>query len=92
MPNDPDLLQFLAHSERRVKNLLDASKKMRNLRNVKFIEAAADLESKFPGSKVHFYGTKIMNLGHEKSHLNIFIDVGKTILNVFFNCNIIVII
>lgn len=74
MHNEGDLLDFLYKSENRVGRLLTASKKMKSV--VKFEEAAADLESKIIGSKVHFYGTRFMKLGHERSHVNIFIDVG----------------
>lgn len=74
MPNEEDLLDFLYNSEIRIGRLLRASRKMSD--EVKFKDAADDLESKFIGSKAHFYGTRFQRLGHEKSHLNIFIDVG----------------
>lgn len=77
MPNDTMLLNFLAKSEDRVGRLLRNSAKMKKNVDVKFRELKVDLEKKFPGSKVYFYGTRKMNLGHERSHLNIFIDVGK---------------
>jgi len=51
------------------------------MRNVeKFNKLRDELEKQFPGSKAYFYGTRIMNLGHERSHLNIFIDVDESYL------------
>jgi len=76
MQNEASLLTFLANSRVRVGRLLKTSAKMRNMK--KFQELQVDLESKFPGSKVYFYGTRIMQLGHERSHLNIFIDVDNS--------------
>lgn len=75
MPNDEYLLRFLNKSEERVGRLLKFAANVK--RDGKFQKAAEDLQSKFEGAKVHFYGTRMMQLGHNKSHLNIFLEVGK---------------
>lgn len=75
MPNDENLLKFLEKSSVRVGRLLRNAKAMKNGVG-KFQNVAEDLESLIKGSKVHFYGTRAMQLGHEKSHLNIFLEVG----------------
>lgn len=76
MPNDEDLLEFLEKSNDRVGRRLINARKMKNEIG-RFRKIAEELESQIEGSKVHFYGTRSMQLGHEKSHLNIFLEVGE---------------
>jgi hypothetical protein len=70
-----DMVDFLERSEKRVSELVQRASRMRNTSH--YADAVADLESKVPDSKVHFYGTRVMQLGHEKSHVNLFLEVGK---------------
>lgn len=76
MPSDGELLKFFGRRKVQVPNL---ARKAQRLRNVEvFQKAAEDLELQIVGSKIYFYGTKRMQLGHEKSHLNMFVDVGES--------------
>lgn len=74
MPSDESLLAFLENKDRRVPKLATSAKML--MKTDKFCEGVADLESKFPGSKCYFFGTRPMKLGHPKSHLNLFLDLG----------------
>lgn len=75
MYNEEGLRTFLNNSDKRISNMLDRSSKMRYTSY--FEDAAKDLESKVKDSKIHFYGTRIFMCGHEKSHLNMFMEVGE---------------
>lgn len=74
MPNDDFLLSFLEKREARIGRLL---RKASELKTAKFDDVKEELKSHIEGSEVYFYGTKMMGLGHEKSHLNIFLEVGE---------------
>lgn len=86
MYNEESMKQFLKKSSSRVTDLAWQASKMRN--TAYFEDAAKDLESKVPDSKVYFYGTRVMQLGHPKSHLNIFLEIGE---NFFLKLNFLVI-
>lgn len=77
--NDHGLLEFYNDRDKRVGRLLkDAKNLWRGIG--KFEDLALLLESKVGSqAKCHFYGTRFMQLGHVKSHLNIFLEVGKTL-------------
>jgi hypothetical protein len=77
MYNEGNLRAFLKKSDARISVLLDQAAKMRN--TAYFAKAAEDLESKVEDSKVHFYGSRVMQLGHNKSHVNMFMEVGEEI-------------
>lgn len=76
MPDDESLLRFLGHSNKRVGSLLSRARRMREGYK-QFDDIVEDLKSQIEGSTVHFYGTRKMQLGHEKSHLNVFLEVGE---------------
>jgi hypothetical protein len=78
MLNDDQLLKFLNNSGKRVATLSNCAA---NLQHIEFYEAIDEIETKVEGSKVHFYGTRAMKLGHRKSHLNMFLEVGECTLN-----------
>lgn len=75
MRNIDLLLTFLENSEKRIGNLLKRSKRWSDIEEYR--DALDELESLVPNCKAYCYGTKFMELGHERSHLNVFIDVGK---------------
>lgn len=72
--NDNNLLEFLYHSEKRIANLIRRAK---GWRSDSFDEYREDLERVIKGATARLYGTKMMQLGHERSHLNIFLDLGN---------------
>lgn len=74
MLNDENLLKFLLNSEKRISNL---TRWAAELKVVEIYEAVEKLESVIQGSKAHFYGTRVMQLGHRRSHINIFLESGK---------------
>ncbi|CRL06355.1 CLUMA_CG018877, isoform A [Clunio marinus] len=71
---DEYLITFLNKADNRIAQLLERSKKMRN-GGEKVQKVKADLEDRFPGAKIYFYGTRFMQLGHDKSHLNAFMEL-----------------
>ena len=80
MYNEASLREFLNNSDKRISNLLSHASKLRF--TVNFLDAAKSLEAQIEGSKVHFYGTRIMQLGHGKSHLNMYFEVGEYLLSI----------
>jgi hypothetical protein len=77
MYNEDNLRAFLKRSDARISVLLNQAERIRNTSY--FAKAAEDLESRVEDSKVHFYGSRNMQLGHNKSHVNMFLEVGKEI-------------
>jgi hypothetical protein len=74
MQTDQDLLEFHRDTDR-VGSLVRRAKTQKN---EKFLEVVVELENIIEGGKIYFYGTRFMGLGHEKSHVNIFVDVGES--------------
>lgn len=74
MLTDDGLIRFLQNSEKRVQNLTNTAA---GLKHVDFDEAVEELKKVVEGSEIYFYGTRAMQLGHRKSHLNIFFDFGE---------------
>lgn len=79
MLTDEGLIRFFQNSGKRVQDLTNTAA---NLKHIEFYEAIEELKKVVEGSEVYFYGTRAMQLGHRKSHLNIFYDFGE--FNVYF--------
>jgi hypothetical protein len=75
MPNDDELIKFLMTADNRISRRLAFARDMK--KTERFREAIDDLERIIPESKAYFYGTRTMELGHPKSHLNIFMDISE---------------
>lgn len=71
--NDDLLLGFLQNSKQRIAKLINNAK---GWRSETFDDYVEDLQRAIKGATARLYGTKMMQLGHERSHLNIFLDVG----------------
>jgi hypothetical protein len=77
MENDKVLLKWLEFYDDSEQSIEERLKCAELQKNEKFFKVIAELEKVVEGATFYFYGTRYMKLGHEKSHLNIFIDVGK---------------
>lgn len=82
------LLSFLANSEKRIAAMLHRAEVSKNVEEYRSV--INELESLVVDSRVHCYGTRFMQLGHEHSHLNLFIETGESaIVLLSLECNLI---